>query len=241
VRLSDFETMVRRFADEVPADFLDGIAEVVVSPRAVPHPERTEIYTLGECIPLPTSDPASERIQSRIVLYHGSFSALARLQPGFDWRVEAWETLTHELRHHLEWRARAPALEAFDRAVEQNFARQDGEAFDPLFYLDGEPAGEGAYRVEDDVFLERLVAKAPQAVRFQWRGRLYEVAVPPEADLPAFLTLEGVVEAPEGELVVVLRRKPGLRDLLRPARPTRATVRAAEVYFSPDSPDVPKP
>ena len=77
------------------------------------------------------------------------------------WRAEAWETLTHELRHHLEWRARAPALEAFDRAVEQNFARQDGEPFDPLFYLDGEPAGEGAWRVEDDVFLDRLVAELP--------------------------------------------------------------------------------
>jgi hypothetical protein len=37
----------------------------------------------------------------------------------------------------------------------------------------------------------------------------------------------------------VLRRKPGLRDLLRPARPTQATVHASEVYFSPDSSDVP--
>jgi hypothetical protein len=237
MRLSDFEVMVRRFADDVPADFLEGVAEIAVSPRTVPHPERDEIYTLGECIPLPSSDPASEGIQSRVVLYHGSFSALARLQPGFDWRAEAWETLTHELRHHLEWRARAPALEAFDRAVEQNFARQDGEPFDPLFYLDGEPAGEGAYRVEDDVFLERLVTEAPRTARLQWRGRLYQVALPPEANLPAFLSLEGVVDAPEGELVLVLRRKPGLRDLLRRTRPTQATVHASEVYFSPDSSD----
>jgi hypothetical protein len=175
------------------------------------------------------------------VLYHGSFAALARLQSGFDWRAEAWETLTHELRHHLEWRARAPALEAFDRAVEQNFARQDGEPFDPLFYLDGEPAGEGAFSVEDDVFLERLVTELPRVVRLQWRGRLYEVAVPPGTQPPAFLTLEGVVDAPEGELVLVLRRKPALRDLLRPARPTEATVHASEVYFSPDSSDVPNP
>jgi hypothetical protein len=146
--------------------------------------------------------------------------------------------LTHELRHHLEWRARAPALEAFDRAVEQNFARQDGEPFDQLFYLDGEPAGEGAYRVEDDIFLERLVAELPPTVRLQWRGRLYQVAVPPETDLPAFLTLEDVTDAPEGELVLVLRRKPGLRDLLRRTRPTQATVHASEVYFSPDSSDL---
>jgi hypothetical protein len=241
MRLSDFESMVRRFADEVPADFLQGVAEIAVSPRTVPHPDRTDIYTLGECIPLPTSDPASEGIQSRIVLYHGSFTALARLQPGFDWRAEAWETLTHELRHHLEWRARAPALEAFDRAAEQNFARQDGEAFDPLFYLDGEPAGDHAYRVDDDVFLDRRVDELPSMVRLQWRGRLYQVEVPPETGLPAFLTLEGIADAPEGDLIVVLRRKPGLRDLLRSRPPTQATVRVSEVYFSPDSSDVPNP
>lgn len=238
MRLSDFELMVRRMADEVPADFLQGVAEIAVSPRTLPHPDRAEIYTLGECIPLPSSDSASEGIQSRIVLYHGSFAALARLHPGFDWRAEAWETLTHELRHHLEWRARAPALEAFDRAVEQNFARQDGEPFDPLFFLDGEPAGEDAWRVEDDVFLDRLVAEPPATVRVRWQGRLYDVEVPPEAGLPAFLSLEGVADPPEGELVLVLRRKPGLRDLLRPGAPTRATVTAAEVYFSPGSSDL---
>jgi hypothetical protein len=62
--------------------------------------------------------------------------------------------------------------------------------------------------------------------------------VPPEAELPSFLTVEDVADAPEGELVLVLRRKPGLRDLLRPARPTQARVHASEVYFSSDSSDV---
>ena len=242
MRLSDFETMVRRIADEVPSEFVRGIAEVAVSPRTVPHPERAEIYTLGECIPMPAGEAASsEGIQSRIVLYYGSFAALARLQDGFDWREEAWETLTHELRHHLEWRARAPRLEAFDRAVEQNFARQDGETFDPLFYLDGEPAGEAAFRVEDDVFLDRVMTESPSVATVQWRGRWYRVDLPAEATLPAFLTLDGVAEAPAGELVLVLRRKPGLRDLLRPRPPLQATVMAVEVYFSPDSADSPNP
>jgi hypothetical protein len=240
MRLSDFETMVRRLSGDVPPDFMHGIAEISVSPRAVPHPERAEIFTLGECIPLPAAEgAATEGIQSRIVLYYGSFAALARLQEGFDWREEAWETLTHELRHHLEWRARAPGLEAFDRAVEQNFARQDGEAFDPLFYLDGEPAGETAFRVEDDVFLDRIVTESPSVATVQWRGRSYRVDLPPAATLPAFLTLDGVADAPAGELVLVLRRKPGLRDLLRPRPPLQATVRAVEVYFSRDSADSP--
>jgi hypothetical protein len=101
MRLADFEAMVRRLSTEVPAHFFDGIAEVVVSPRAVPHPVRADIYTLGECVPLDVGESGGD-VQSRIVLYHGSFAALARLEPGYDWRGEAWETLTHELRHHLE-------------------------------------------------------------------------------------------------------------------------------------------
>jgi Zincin-like metallopeptidase len=230
--------MIRRIAAEVPAEFMQGIAEVTVSPRAVPHPDRAEIFTLGECIPLPSGDGGTtEAIQSRVVLYYGSFVALAQLQQGFDWREEAWETLTHEVRHHLEWRARAPTLEAFDRAVEQNFARQDGEPFDPLFFLDGEPAGDDAYRVEEDVFLDRVVDTLPETAPVQWRGRAYRVPLPAGAELPAFLTLEGVADSPEGDLVLVLRRKPGLRDLIRRRAPFQATVEVAEVYFSPDSAD----
>ncbi len=219
--------MVRRMAHEVPAEFLQGIAEITVSPRTVPHPSREEIFTLGECIPLPAgAGGGSEAVQSRVVLYHGSFAALARLTEGFDWREEAWETLTHELRHHLEWRAQAPDLEELDWAVEQNFARQDGEPFDAAFYLDGEQLGDGVWRVEDDVFLDRVVGGVTQDIQVTWRDRHYRVRIPPEATLPAFLTLEGVVEPPDGELVLVLRRKPGLFALLRSGPVFSAAVRA---------------
>jgi len=221
--------MVVRMAGEVPREFLDGVAEIVVSPRALPHPERPGIYTLGECIPLPTATGSGpEGIQSRIVLYHGSFAALATVTPGFDWRDEAFETLTHELRHHLEWRARAPDLEDFDWAVEENYARQDGEAFDPVFYLSGAPVGDEAWRVEDDVFLDRIVTALPDAVPVRWGGREYLVPVPPDASLPAFLILEGVADPPAGELVLVVRRKPGMLSLLKPATRYHAAVRVAE-------------
>src|SRR5918998_4345538 len=169
MRRDDFEVMIQRLCAEVPEEFLDGIAEVVVSPRTVPHPERPEIFTLGECIPLPMQlGSGVDGLQSRIVLYHGSFAALARLQGGFEWRKEAWETLTHELRHHLEWRARAPDLEDFDWAVEHNFARHDGEPFDPTFFLSGELRGDGMYRVEDDVFIDYIVRALPSSVDFEW-------------------------------------------------------------------------
>jgi hypothetical protein len=229
VRLDDFQQMVRRLAGEVPPDFLDGIAEVAVSPRTVRHPDRPAVYTLGECIPLPTGQAGEvEAVQSRLVLYYGSFAALARDEPDFDWRGEAWETLTHELRHHLEWRARRPDLEDFDWAVEQNFARQDGESFDPAFHLEGEPLGEGTYRVDDDVFLDRLVSRVPPAVELTWRGRQYTVSLPPDATLPAFLTIEGVTRPPSGDLVLVLRRG-GLGALLRRGHRFQATVQAERV------------
>ncbi len=227
MRLDDFRALVARLGREVPAEFLDGVAEITVSPRAVPHPTRADIFTLGHCIPFHASDTgAADEIQSRVVLYHGSFRALAELDPDFDWRAETWETLTHELRHHLEWRAREGALEAFDEAAEQNFARMDGEPFDPLFHLSGEVVAEGVYQVDDDFFLDRVVRRLPSVLEFGWHGRAYRATAPAGTVLPAFLTVEGVGDPPPGELVLVLRRRPGLLDLLGRPQPFTGVVAA---------------
>lgn len=227
MRLDDFRALVARLSTEVPEEFLDGISEITVSPRAVPHPTRADIFTLGHCIPFHAADTgAPDEIQSRVVLYHGSFRALAELDPDFDWRTEAWETLTHELRHHLEWRAREGALEAFDEAAEQNFARMDGESFDPLFHLSGEPVAEGVYQVDDDFFLDRVVRRLPAVLEFGWHGRAYRATPPAGAALPAFLTVEGVGDPPPGELVLVVRRRAGLFDLFRRPRPFTGVVAA---------------
>lgn len=227
MRLSDFRSLVSSLSEEVPEEYLDGIPEITVSPRAVPHPTRADIFTLGHCIPFHAGETgAPDEIQSRVVLYHGSFRALAELDPDFDWRTEAWETLTHELRHHLEWRAREGALEAFDEAAEQNFARSDGESFDPLFHLSGESVAEQVFQVDDDFFLDRVVRRLPDQVDFAWHGQPYRAALPSGATLPAFLTIEGVRHPPPGDLVLVFRRRTGLLNLLRQSRPFVATVAA---------------
>jgi hypothetical protein len=226
MRLSDFDSMVQRMSAELPADFLDGVVAIEVSHGSVPHPTRADIYTLGECVPLPAPDGGrTDAVQSRIVLYHGSFQALARLDPEFDWREEAWETLTHEVRHHVEWRARAPALEAYDEAVEANFARYEGEPFDPLFFLDGDAPAPDVYEVDGDYFLDRVVRHPPRRVELDWHGVRYAGAAPDALTLPALLTIEGVEEPPPGDLVLVLRRKARLTDLFRPASLLQATVR----------------
>lgn len=232
MRLEEFRSLVRRQAHEVPAEFLDGVLEVTVSPRTLPHPTRPGIYTLGECIPMPTEDSGPDGIQSRVVLYHGSFAALAHLDPGFEWARESWETLTHELRHHVEWRAHAPDLEAFDRAAEQNFARQDGDRFAPEFYRDGECPVPGVYRIDDDFFIEQTHRRIPATVDLAWHGRSWRVDIPPEAFLPAFLSLEGVSDPPPGELVLVLRRRPRLADLFGGGPPAVYQARGVRVSGS---------
>jgi hypothetical protein len=220
VRLADFRTLVERLQADVPAAYLEGIIEVAVSPKAVPHPVRPEIYTLGECVPVEWSGSGAD-LQSRVVLYHGSFAALAALSdPGdFDWRGEAWETLTHELRHHLEWRANTAKLEAYDWAAEQNFARQEGEPFDPAFYRDGDRIAPGVYKVDDDYFLEGSVAAAGGPLRLAWHGRRYAGDPPPGMRPPAFLTLAGLDEPPPGEAVLVLARRASVWSLFRPTPP----------------------
>src|SRR3954449_10229604 len=109
MRQDDFENMIRRMEQELPAEFLAGVAEVAVSPRTVPHPTRDEIFTLGECIPLPDMDGGAAGIQSRVVLYYGSFQALARIDPGFDWRAGTGGKVNPQHRHHPQWRGPAAA------------------------------------------------------------------------------------------------------------------------------------
>jgi hypothetical protein len=211
MQLDDFQRMVERMLGEVPRDFLEGIVGLEVSSRTVPHPEREGVYTMGECVPLETGGDSAP---SRIVLYHGSFRALSREQPDFDWRAEAWDTLTHELRHHLEWKARSQELEEYDWAAEQSFARSDEDAFDPLFFLAGERIAPDTYQIDDDVFIDRVVRELPATAEVAWQGRRYRVPVPRER-LPLYLALRGVADGPPGDLVLVLRRAGHFLDLFR--------------------------
>jgi Zincin-like metallopeptidase len=212
MQLADFRGLIERMTADIPPQYLEGVVAVEVSPRTVPHPVYPTVYTLGECIPV---DVAQDLAPSRVVLYHGSFAALARERPEFDWRAEAWDTLTHELRHHLEQRAHVTDLDAFDWAADQNVRRQEGQPFDPLFFLSGERVAEGIYCVDDDVFWDIAVARrAPPRVEVAWGGRRFAADVP-ERTLPLFLRLLGLTPPPVGEAFAVIRGRPRLVDLLR--------------------------
>ena len=226
MRLDDFRQLVDRLLREVSPGYRHGVVTVDVSPKTIPHPVRGDTYTLGECIPLEWSGSGAD-LQSRIILYHGSFAALARLEPReFDWQREAWETLSHELRHHLEWRANVAALEAYDWAAEQNFARGDGESFDPAFYRSGELLAPGVYKVEDDVFLEGDEGRGTgEGLGFVWHGRRYRAPRIADRRGPMFLILEGLEDPPAGEAVLVLPWQPSLFTFWRRRRVEQRAVR----------------
>jgi hypothetical protein len=223
MRRRDFEAMVREMSRELPRAYQEGIVAIEVTGKTVPHPVRSGIFTLGECVPHSFGAPGETdaELHSTIQLHYGSFAALAAGDPGFEWRHEAWETVLHEVRHHLEWRAQAAALEAFDEAVDANYARQDREPFEPLFYLHGERVAPDVTKVEDDVFVDRPLGRrawqraAGTTVPVDWHGKRYRVSLPERLPDVLFLTLDGVEPPPAGDLVLVLRRKPGLRDVFR--------------------------
>ncbi len=233
MRLRDFDRMVQTMVREIPGEFLRDVTEVTVSRAARPHPSREGVFTLGECETIAVGNVAVEgaggEVPARIILYHGSFEALARGRGNFDWEAEAWETLTHEIRHHLEWNAGEARLEEFDMAAEENFARHDGEGRDPAFFLGGEPVGEGAWRIDDDVFLDHVVRRVPRSARFHWAGATWTMPLPEGTRLPAWVSVQGVDDPPPGELVLVFRRRPGWRDLLFPPSITRLTGKARRV------------
>ena len=58
--------------------------------------------------------------------------------------------------------------------------------------------------------------------------------VPPDAAPPCYLFVEGVDDPPEGDLVLVLRRKPRLFDLFRSAALTEAEVEAERLGEAAD-------
>ena len=214
MRLDDFRSLVDRLTRDVPPEFRDGVVAIDVSAKTLPHPVHGDVYTLGECVPLEWSGSGAD-LQSRIILYYGSFASLARLGD-FDWREEAWETLTHELRHHLEWRANVDALAAYDWAAEQNFARHEGQPFDPLFFRSGESLYDRIWKVEDDVFIERKRgAGNEERVDLAWHGRRYTVSLPRKGPGPRFLILDGLGDPPPGDAVLVVTEARRLRDLFR--------------------------
>ncbi len=207
-----FEQASRRVFHDIPERYREGVDGLTVRRDALPHPRFPGIYTLGECVTesYPSSWEGPETVRSVVLLHWGSFRALAKRDPGFDWPEQIWETLTHELRHHLESLADTDDLGGVDYATEQTFRRYEDLDFDPGYYRHGDRIGAGIYAVEDMVYVEQKWKTADferaERIRFAWAGRSYEIPRAEElGDLHFVRIVDGVPAPPYLELVLVRR------------------------------------
>jgi len=217
----EFQSHAHARWEEIPEEYKEGIDGLVVHREALPHPSMAGIHTLGMCLTesYPSGYMGPETTRSVVALYWGSFRRTAKDDPDFDWEGEIWETLTHELRHHLEWLANEDQLERVDYAMDESFKRWDGEDFDPWYYQSGDPLGEGVYRVEYDVYLEREWSPGELdagEIRFPWHGVEYTIPVPEEPGDIHYIWIHGV-ETGLGWLQVVLVRKRGWWEQMKRA------------------------
>lgn len=210
VRFEAFERRAREQWDQIPEHYRAGVDGLVVERDAHAHPSLADVYTLGECVTeaYPSDFGGPETIRSFVVLYYGSFRRLAHLDAEFAWDHEIWETLTHELQHHLESLAADEGLIDMDYAVDESFKRREGAAFDPRFHQSGESLGGGWYRVDEELYLERAVAADAGSLDFELDGRTWRVDLPEDVGDIAFLDVtEGLPDDAPPLTVVVARRR----------------------------------
>ncbi len=220
MNLHEFEQAANQAWNTIPENFKQGVDGLVIEKDAHSHPEHDDFFTLGECVTeaYPSDFGGPDTIRSAVVLYYGSFRALALDDPQFDWQHEIKETLLHELQHHLEHLADDDSLGDVDYAVEQNYRRVEGEPFDPFFYQAGEEFADRRFRVEDDVFIE-IQARTADAVNYQldWLGARYAVTIPASDADVLYVVIEQEMPEVRGDLCLVRIRRMGVLGTLRAA------------------------
>lgn len=102
--LEAFQQCVEEMVSEIPETFMVGLQGIHVLEEARGEPDYVDVYRLGEYLDPGPADflGSGEGLGRHVALYYGSFVAIAADDPDFDWEDELWDTITHELRHHVE-------------------------------------------------------------------------------------------------------------------------------------------
>jgi len=126
VTYGEFQDAVKVMLEDIPEEFLRGLQGVHVLEHEYPEEAYQQVWRLGEYLdPGPESFlGGGEGLGRHIALYYGSFLQVARGNPDFDWEAEIWETLTHELRHHVESLAGDGSLIEEDRRRAADFSKR---------------------------------------------------------------------------------------------------------------------
>ena len=124
----EFQQLLAEMVDEIPERFMEGLQSILALEQEQPEPEYRDVYRMGEYLDIGPEQflGGSSGIGRHVVLYWGSFRRVATGDPGFDWETEIWETLTHELRHHVESLAGDASLIEQDELDAREFQRRSG-------------------------------------------------------------------------------------------------------------------
>lgn len=121
----EFSKALETMVASIPEQFLDGLQGIHALERARPERDYVDVWRMGEYL-----DPGPEQFLGsgpgfarHVVLYYGSFVAVSRGDATFDWEAEIWDTLTHELQHHVESLAGDASLINVDRERSHGFRR----------------------------------------------------------------------------------------------------------------------
>jgi hypothetical protein len=122
-----FERLLASMVEEIPDEFVRGLQGVHAIREAKPEPEYVDVWRMGEYLDPGPEDflGAGEGLGRHVALYYGSFVEIAAGDPEFDWEEELWETLTHELRHHVESLAGDASLIEDDVEQARDFPRRE--------------------------------------------------------------------------------------------------------------------
>jgi len=149
-----FRATVESMLDEVPDVFLQDLQGVHALRDVKVEEGYRDVYRMGEYLDPGPDDflGGVEGLGRHVALYWGSFRRIAENDPEFDWEEEIWETLTHELQHHVESLAGDGRLieedllqaQAFERAEGGAGAERNGEGYDEGYEEAYEEADEDA-------------------------------------------------------------------------------------------------
>lgn len=100
----EFQRMIEEMVADIPPEFMEGLQGVHVLEEVMEEEGYDDVVRMGEYLDPGPADflGSGEGLGRHVAMYYGSFAAIASDDPNFDWEEEAWETLTHELRHHVE-------------------------------------------------------------------------------------------------------------------------------------------
>jgi len=243
----EFEAEAHRMWEKIPAEYKEGIDGIVVRREAEAHPDHEDYYTMGMCFtePYPSGYGGPDSTRSFLALYYGSFARVADGDPDFSWEEELWETITHELRHHLEFLAEDDALEGVDYALEESYKREQGLDFDPWYFQSGLPVARSVYRVERDVYIEQPWRpddfERARAIEFEWDGRCWAIDRPEELGDVHYVWIHDL-DAGGGRLQLVFLRNVGGWERLwrvwrrQPPNVLESEAEPREVGSAPGSP-----